>query len=138
MDQSPVEQLLAAIDSRDLDAAVALFAPDGRLLAADGRRVGGRDAVGELVRSFLGDLRSSSHQITAQWHIDDVWIAELEASYVLTDWLQMNAVPRAMVLREGPDGVTEVNFYGAHELPLTDHRAPDQGTWFGARYIPPL
>jgi len=138
MDQSPIEQLLSAIDSRDLDAVLALVAADVRLLGADGRRAEGRDAVGDLVTAFLAQLRSCAHRITAQWHVDGVWIAELEASYVLTDWLQLDAVPRALVLRDGPDGVAAVNFYGAHELPLSDHRSPDQGTWLGARWIPPL
>jgi hypothetical protein len=138
MDQSPIEQLLVAIDGRDLEAAMALVAPDVQVLAADGRHADGGQAARELIESFLSELRSSTHQITAQWHVDDVWIAELEASYVLKDWLQMNAVPRVMVLREGPDGIVEMHFYGAHELPLTDHRSPDQGTWLGARWIPPL
>ena len=60
----------------DPERVAALIAPDGRLLTADGRRAQGREAVGEVIANFVRDLRSASHMIVAQWHQDDVWIAE--------------------------------------------------------------
>src|SRR2546421_469547 len=81
-----------------------------------------RRAVRELVTSLIAELRSTSHRIVALWHVDDVWIAEVEASYELRDWLRVNALPRAYVVREGPDGIRELHAYGAHERPLTEHR----------------
>ncbi len=66
---------------------MALMAPDVRMLVADGRRAEGTEAVRHLLGEFLGQLRSTTHQITAQWHEDDVWIAEVDASYELSDWL---------------------------------------------------
>src|SRR5207302_1332803 len=82
-------------------------APNARLLTADGRRAEGREAVRELLASFAADLRSTSHRIIAQWHQDNVWIAEVEASYELRDWFQLNALPRAFILHHGPDGIDE-------------------------------
>jgi hypothetical protein len=130
--------VLEAIDKLDADAAIAPLAPDCRLLTADGRRAEGTDAIHELLTSFLATLRSTTHRITDQWHQDNVWIAEVEASYELPDLLQLNALPRALVLRDGPDGVTELHVYGAHERPLTEHRTGEEGMWIGDRWIPPL
>ena len=61
MSASPLEQLLGAIDRRDVDAAMALSAPDVRLLTVDGRRAEGREAVRKLMTDFLSVLRSLSH-----------------------------------------------------------------------------
>jgi ketosteroid isomerase-like protein len=78
--QSPIDRLLAAIDKLDVDAVTALFAPDARLLTADGRRAQGIEPVRQLLADFVATLRSTKHRVTAQWHPDDVWIAEVEAS----------------------------------------------------------
>jgi hypothetical protein len=136
--ESPIQQLLGALDNLDLEAVLALVAPNGRLLTADGRRAEGSDAVRELLAEFLGSVRSTSHRITAQWHQDDVWIAEVEADYDLKDWLRMDGLPRAFVLHEGPDGIADLHVYGAHERPLTEHRTGEEGMWIGDRWIPPL
>ncbi len=138
MNDSPIEQLLKAIDELDVDAATALLAPDIRFLAADGRRGEGIEAMREFITEFVSALRHTSHQITAQWHQDDVWIAELEASYELRDYLQLNALPRAVVLQLGPDGIADLRVYGAHERPLTEHRTGEEGMWVGGRWMPPL
>jgi hypothetical protein len=136
--ESPLEQLMQAMDTRDVDAMMGLMAPEARLMTVDGRHAEGTDAVRELLNEFFGELRSTSHRITAQWHEDDVWIAEVDASYELKDWLQLNALPRAFIVRTGPGGITDVRAYGAHERPLTDHRTGEEGMWIGSRWIPPL
>lgn len=138
MNDSPIEQLLKAMDALDVDAAMALMAPDVRFLAVDGRRGEGEEAVRHLVADFISTLRSTSHRITAQWHQDDVWIAEVEGDYELQDWLQLKALPRAFVLRVGSDGIADFRAYGAHEQPLTDHRTGGEGMWIGGRWVPPL
>jgi hypothetical protein len=135
---SPIQALFAAFDELDIDGVAALIAPDAELLLADGRRATGRDAARELLQSFAAQLRSTSHKITAQWHLDNVWIAEVEASYELQDWLQLKSLPRAFIAYEGPDGISELHVYGAHERPLTEHRTGGEGMWIGDRWIPPL
>ncbi len=85
MSASPIEQLLGAIDKRDVDAAMALMAPNCRLLAVDGRSAEGGAEVRALLTDFVTTVRSTTHTVTAQWHQDDVWIAEVEASYELMD-----------------------------------------------------
>jgi SnoaL-like domain len=136
--ESPLEKLLEAFDALDVERVMALVAPEGRLLTADGRRAEGKDAVRGMLMRFAGDLRSTSHRIRAAWHQDNVWIAEVEADYELRDWLQLRSLPRAFVLYEGPDGITDLHVYGAHEHPVTEHRTGEEGMLIGNRWIPPL
>jgi hypothetical protein len=138
LNESPIEQLLRAVDRLDVDAAMALMARDVRFLAVDGRRGQGVEAVRKLVTDFVSTLRSTSHRITAQWHQDDVWIAEVDGTYELRDWLQLNALPRAFLVRTAPDGIADLRVYGAHERPLTEHRTGEEGMWVGGRWVPPL
>ena len=138
MTDSPIQALLEALDNLDLERMLSQLAPGCRVLMADGRRAEGRDAVRALVTGFAADLRSTSHRIVAQWHQDSVWIAEVEASYELRDWLQLNSLPRAFIAHVGADGISELHVYGAHERPLTEHRTGDEGLWIGDRWIPPL
>ncbi len=138
MTTSPIEEFLAAFDRLDIDAAMSSMAPGVQLLTADGRRAQGSDAVRELIAEFMGPLRTTEHKITAQWHEDDVWIAEVEATYELQDWLKLNALPRAFIARMGTDGIADLRAYGAHEHPLTDHRTGEEGMLIGTRWMPPL
>jgi hypothetical protein len=138
MSQSPIEEFLDAVDRLELDAIMALMAPDVRVLVVDGRRAEGTNAVRQLLGDFLGQLRATTHQITAQWHQDDIWIAEVDASYELRDWLQLDGLPRAFIVRAGPDGVSELKAYGAHEHQLSDHPAGGKPMWVGGRWVPPL
>ena len=138
MSDSPIDQLLSAIDRLDAVAMVAMLAPEGRLLTVDGRRAQGTEAVRSVLENFLGELRSTAHRVTDQWHVDGVWIAEVEADYELNDYLQINKLPRVFILREGPDGLSDIRVYGAHERPLDEHRTGDEGIWVGGRWVPPL
>jgi uncharacterized protein (TIGR02246 family) len=137
LSKSPIDQLLEAIDMRDAEAAVALMAPDCQLLVVDGRRANGTAAVRELFSEHLATLLQTSHRITTQWHEDDVWIAEVEASYELKDRVRLGRL-RAFVLRDGPEGIVDLHVYGAHERPLADERAGEEGMRLGGRWIPPL
>lgn len=136
--QSPIQQFLDALDQLDVDAAMAVMAPTARVLVADGRRAEGAEAVRELFRDLLAQLRTTTHRITHEWHMGDVWIAEVNAAYELLDWLQINAVPRAFVVRAGAAGIVELSAYGAHEHRLSEHRTGEEGMWVGGRWAPPL
>jgi uncharacterized protein (TIGR02246 family) len=138
MTASPIEQLLDAFDRIDGDAVLALFAPDGQMLVADGRHARGTPALADLIADCLDGLRTVAHTITAQWHLDDVWIAELEATYELRDETRLGAFPRAMVLRDGPGGIADLHAYGAHERRLPKHRPGEEGSYLDGHWIPPL
>ena len=134
----PLSQWLDAIHRLDADAAGSMLAPDVHLLTADGQQARGVAAARELMAAFISRLHSVSHEITAQWHVDDVWIAEVQATYELTDHYKTGRLPRVVIVRAGPKGVTELRVYGAHETPLTEHLTGEEGMWVGGRWIPPL
>ena len=138
MDQSPIDQLLEALDRRDVSAATSLLAPDCELLLADGRRANGRQGVVAVLEEFMAMTRSMSHQTTAQWQVADGWIAEVSATYELQDWLLLPDLPRAFVLRTGPEGIASMHIYGGRERPLADHRTGEEGMRISDRWIPPL
>lgn len=138
MTPSPVEQLLAAVDRLDIDGVMALLAPDARISMADGRGATGSEPVRKLLMSFTEQVRSTAHHITAQWHQDETWIAEVDASYELRDFLRLQSLPRAVVVRADTTGIVDIRVYGAHEHALTDERDGEEGLWVGGRWIPPL
>jgi hypothetical protein len=138
MQESPVEELLEAVDELDVDAVLARAAPDVRLLTVDGRRAEGREGMRELIADFVDALRSSTHRVTAQWHPDDVWIAEVDATYELKDFTRIGVLPRVFVLRDGPDGLLDMRVYGAHERPLAELRSSEHEMRLGGHWIPPL
>lgn len=138
MTQSPIEQVLAALDRLDVDGAVALLSPEVRMLLVDGRRATGSGPARELLASFMAQLRSTAHHITAQWHQDDTWIAEVESSYELRDHLRLDSIPRAFVVQASDAGITDLRVYGAHEQGLADQGSDRGGIWVGGRWLPPL
>jgi hypothetical protein len=133
-----MQRLLDAMDRLDVDGLVGQFAPEGKLMTADGRRARGPEPLRELLAEFFGSLRSTTHRVTEQWQQGSVSIAEIDASYELRDWLQLNNLPRVFILREGPEGIEDLRVYGAHEHPIAEHRTGEEGMWVGSRWIPPL
>jgi hypothetical protein len=138
VERSPLADLLSALDKLDVDNAMALCAPDCSLMTADGRRAEGSEATRELLQAFFSQVRSLTHDIVSQWQFEDVWIAELLANYELTDWLKIERLPRAIVVRAATDGIREVRVYGANERPLSDHRSGDEAVRIGGRLVLPL
>jgi hypothetical protein len=136
--ESPLVALVTALGRRDVDAAVALCSPDCRLATADGRRAEGVPGMRGLLARFLSDLRSATYEVTAQWHQDNVWFAEVLASYELRDWLRLERLPRAFVVRTDDAGICDVRVYGAHERELTDHRTGDEAYRVGGHVLLPL
>ncbi|MGO9489958.1 MAG: hypothetical protein ACLQBB_13125 [Solirubrobacteraceae bacterium] len=138
MSESPIGRLLGAVDALDLDGAIAFAAPEISFLAVDGRRAEGAAEMREALADFLGALRATTHAITAEWHVEEFWIAEAEASYELRDRARIGPLPRAFVARDGERGLTELRAYGAHEQPLADYARAEDGLRLGGYWVPPL
>jgi len=136
--ESPLHVFLRAVDDLDADAVLAVMASDCRLLTADGSRAAGTEAVRALLGGFLATLHSTTHRVTAEWHVDGVWIAEVDAGYEFKDRLAIGSLPRAFVARGGPDGLSDVRVYGAHEHRLDDEDRGEQGLMFAGHWMPPL
>jgi hypothetical protein len=136
---SPVVSALEAIDALDIDAFTSMFAPGGRLLTVDGRVATGTEQVRAAISSFVGDLRSTSHRLMAEWHPEpEVWIAELDATYELNNYTELGPYARALVLRTGTGGIEELRIYGTHELPLIASAHPYQEVFGSGRWLPTL
>jgi hypothetical protein len=138
MDVSPIERLLIGLDERDADAIVALLAPGVQLLVVDGRRADGRDEARRLISDVLSMVRSVSHEITSQWQHEEVGIAEVNLTYELKDWYLLRDAPRAFFVHQGPEGITELHIYGAHERPLEEHQGDTGELRVGGTPILPL
>ena len=139
MEQSPLAEVLAAIDHLDIERVVALSAPDCRLTTVDRRQAHGRAEAGQLLSRFLSQVRSTRHEITSQWHVDDTWIAEVLASYEMQNWLKIEALPRVFVLQSGPDrGSRTYRVYGTNEHDLSGQGSGDETERIGGRLVLPL
>lgn len=125
MADSPMRAVLSAMDALDLDALMALFAPDIRLgMAFGGDAVGLEQVRGEL-GWFFSELRSARHDVGSTWNPEPgVWISEMSATYELKDFSERGPYRRAMILRAGDGGIRELRMYGEHEPPLPETGRP--------------
>jgi hypothetical protein len=118
---TPMQAVLSALDALDLDGVVAMFAPDGSLTTLFGESAQGHDRIRAALGAFLEGLRSNHHEISSEWNPEDgVWIAEMSATYELSDFSRRGPYQRAIILRAGAAGIAEMRIYGGHELPLGD------------------
>jgi len=117
---------------------VALMGPDCRMLAATGRSYEGAGAVSNMIVELFEVVRSTSHRILTQWQLDDVWIAELEANYELTNDARIGGLPRAMFWRSQPNGSAVLHIYGAHERDIRAFGRPAGALLLDGDWIPPL
>ena len=119
MSNSPFEVALRAIDQLDLDSLISGFAPAARLRTVFGEEVEGRVAVRAALGAFFAGLRATEHIVGTEWNPEPgVWIAEISATYELTDFSRRGPYRRALFMRVGDDGIEALHIYGAHELQL--------------------
>ncbi|MDQ6608014.1 MAG: nuclear transport factor 2 family protein [Actinomycetota bacterium] len=141
--KSPLEQLLDAFDRLDADACTALFATDGRLSWVDGHVAEGHTAVRARLTEYFDDLTSMTHVVRDSWHLDQVWIAEIDASYVLEDRSLQGPVAKVMILRMRSEGIGDLRVYAAvepsfHAAEQRHQRERDRGLVVGDWRLPPL
>jgi ketosteroid isomerase-like protein len=141
--RSPLERFLCTFDRLDADACAAMFAPDGRLVFLDGRAERGTMAVRDCLDGYFADLRSTEHVIRGLWQIGDVWIAEVEAAYVLADHSRLGPVSKVFVMRMRDSDIADLRVYAAgvpsfHEAALRRERERARGDLVRGRWIPPL
>lgn len=141
--ESPLADLLSAFDRLDAEACTALFAPHGRLGWVDGHVADGHAAVRACLTEYFADLSSTQHVLRDAWHQDQVWIGQIDASYVLKDRSHQGPVSKVMILRIGPDGIEDARVYAAvepsfHEAADRRGRERDRGLLVGEWRLPPL
>lgn len=100
---------------------MSMFAPNPSVMTPFGAEATGYEQVREALSEFFGELRTTEHLIAAEWNPEPgVWVAELSATYELQDYSRRGPYRRAVVVRAGDDGVTQLRIYGSHELPLLE------------------
>jgi len=135
---SPISAIVDALDALDIDALVSQLAPDASLLRTDGRSADGVDEVRTALVEFVSELYGTTHTVSDEWHPEDgVWIAEMEAIYEMKNGVRHGPYKRAVVVRTDARGITQLRFYGSHELPLTAEH-PYREVRAGTHWLPTL
>jgi|ERR1700683_3413771 hypothetical protein len=125
MSDSPIQAFLRAVDALDLEAVMALFAPTAVLTMPFGEEAVGDQQIRSELREFIAELRATQHHLTSEWNPEPgVWIAELSATYELTDFSRRGPYKRAIIVHAGDNTIERMAIYGAHELPLTEEGHP--------------
>jgi hypothetical protein len=137
---TPMQAVLNALDTLDLDSAVGMFAPDGTLTTLFGDETAqGHERIRAVLGEFLQGLRASQHATVSEWNPeDDLWIAEMTATYELSDYSRRGPFRRAIILRAGAAGITEMRIYGAHERPLSEAGRPYEEVRVAGGWLPTL
>jgi hypothetical protein len=140
---SPLRRFLGTFDRLDADACAAQFTHDGLLRYLDGHVEQGRTAVRECLRNYFADLRSTEHIVREHWHLDRVWIGEVEARYVLVDHSILGPISKVFVMRMAGDAIQDLRVYAAgepsfHEAAIRHESERSRGFLIGGRWTPPL
>lgn len=101
------ERFLGAVQSRDMDAMMDLYVPDGVAIGIDGGECVGHDAIRAMLSGFVGSVHSMSGTTRKIFVAGDValssasWTAEFVAPDGTT---QTQSGVTAEVLVRQPDG----------------------------------
>jgi hypothetical protein len=121
MSDSPILTFIAAADALDLDAAMSLFAADPTFGNEFSVEASGLEQVRVELGKYFAELRSAEHHLSSEWQPEPgVWIAEMTATYELTDFSRRGPYRRAVILRAGSEGIQELRIYGGHEPSLSE------------------
>jgi hypothetical protein len=125
MSDSPIPTFLRAVDALDLEAVMSLFAPTAVLAMPFGEEAAGDQRIRSELREFIAELRATQHHLTSEWNPESgVWIAEVTATYELTDFSRRGPYKRAIIVHADDDAIERMSIYGAHELPLPEEGHP--------------
>ncbi len=85
-----VNTFIAAIEAKDIDAAVALAAPGISYENMPITPVVGREGLGDMLRGFLGPASAIEWRVLEQWSFDRTVINErLDRFQIGSGWLEL-------------------------------------------------
>jgi hypothetical protein len=124
MSDSPIDAFINGVDALDFERVFSLFAPHGTLSMAYGKDASGIDQVRTALGSFFKELRATHHDVSSVWNPEPgVWIAEMTATYELSDFSRRGPYKRAIIVRSDDAGIESLRIYGAHEAPMAPDRS---------------
>jgi ketosteroid isomerase-like protein len=99
-----VNDLLAAIDRKDLKAFAGFLTPDARFRFGNNAAVVGREAIETAVGAFFQAIQKVSHALENQWSLPDAAICVGLVTYTRHDGSTLQ-VPFANVMKLRPGGI---------------------------------
>lgn len=106
-----LERYYAAVDAKDIDAALDFFAPDARLRLAGGDPVRGREAIGRMLGAGLDAVEGTRHELKGVWEEDEGHVLfEVDVVYRRRDGHTVT-VPGAGVCTVSEGRFTEQRLY---------------------------
>ena len=101
-----LREVFGRVDTFNPAAFAELFAPDGKLVFANGDPMIGPAAVQAGVAGFFTTIKGLRHRIVKEWHEQGDSIAELEVTYDRLDGKQVT-VPVATIFHRRDDGLID-------------------------------
>lgn len=106
-----LERYYAAVDAKDIDAALDFFASDARLRLAGNDPVRGREAIGRMLGAGLDAVEGTRHQLKRIWEEDGGHVLfEVDVVYDLRDGRTVT-VPGAAVCTVSGGRFTDQRLY---------------------------
>lgn len=109
-DSQWMNQLFAAVDSKDADAFVGFLAEDAVFAFGNAAPVSGKAAIRELLVGFFASIRALRHDVTDAWRLPEVAVAIGQVTYTRLDGSSLS-VPFADVLKMHEGLVSEYLIY---------------------------
>ena len=85
MNRPTLDQLFAAIDSRDADRFASFLTEDGRFVYGSSPAVAGRAAVRDFVAGFFSQLKGLRHSVDKIWEHPGELLMRGNVTYTLPD-----------------------------------------------------
>jgi ketosteroid isomerase-like protein len=95
--------LLATIDSMDVDTLAPLFAEDGYVVFGNGQPLVGIDEIRTGIIAFFDTIAGLYHEVVNEWNVGDDAIVEMKVSFDRKDGQQV-AIPSVAIFHTDAAG----------------------------------
>jgi ketosteroid isomerase-like protein len=109
-DHTFINDLLASIDRKDVQAFTAFLTPDASFRFGNNAAVVGREAIEAAVAAFFRAIQKVSHDLENQWSLPDTAICMGVVTYTRHDGSTLK-VPFANVMKLRPSGIHDYRIF---------------------------
>jgi ketosteroid isomerase-like protein len=110
MSTTMTTEMFADIDRMDAKAFASYLSEDCVLRFGNADAVRGREAIEGAIAGFFATIKGLSHEILAEWDVDDTTILQFETTYTRMDDRRVT-VPAVTILRRGGDLIDDYRIY---------------------------